>query len=97
MMTVQAIGDRRRAFQEQCRSIALKHHRLNPRNPEAAKKAAIDEVRSIIATVLIGIAVRLVTAYIIHWWETRNFDPADQQTVGEPTLNEPLPLEDDGS
>lgn len=97
MMTVQAIGDRRKSFQDQCRVIALKHHRLNPHSRADAVKAAIDEVRSIIATVLIGIAVRLVTAYIIHWWETRNFHPTESQTVGEPTLNEPLPLEDDGS
>lgn len=96
-MTVQAIGDRRKAFQDQCRAVALKHHLMTPRNREAAIKAATDEVRSVIASILIGIAVRLVTAYIIHWWETRNFAPADKQTVGEPTLTEPMPLEDDGS
>lgn len=50
------------------RSIALKHY-LNNKNPEKAIELATNEIRtsSIIATILIGIAIKLATELIWYW------------------------------
>lgn len=89
--------NRRETFRNQCREIARRHWLACKGNADNAKQAAIAEVRSVITTILIGIAIRLVSAYIIHWWETRTREPYDSQTVGEPDLTEPMPYEPDGS
>lgn len=89
--------NRRDTFRNQCRAIARKHWISEHCNADRAKHAAIIEVRSIVATLLIGIAIRLVTAYIMYWWETRTHEPYENQTCGEPDFTEPMPLEPDGS
>lgn len=89
--------NRREAFRNQCREIARRHWIAENCNADRAKHAASIEVRSIIATILIGVAIRLIANYIMFWWETRTHEPYESQTIGEPDFTEPMPFEPDGS
>lgn len=79
---------RRKAFQKQCRDIALKHWVASSGDADAAKAAANDECRSVIGMILIGVAIRLIAAYIIGWFNAKNLNPSPEWTAGEPELSD---------
>ena len=76
----------RRRKREQLRRIASKHYVACGCDMEAALEAAEKEIRtgSIIASILIGLAVRLVWELIKHWYFSGVTNPGEEYLAGEP-------------
>jgi len=67
------------------RDIALKHYLAN-KDPKIAIEEAIKEIKtgSIIATILIGVAIQLIIQLINYWVNKRISRPSMFYSEGEP-------------
>jgi hypothetical protein len=68
------------------REIARSHYLANPLDPQSAIKAATEEIKtkSIIATILISLAVRLAVELIMYWFKNNILLPSTTYVDGEP-------------
>jgi hypothetical protein len=71
----------------EARSIARKHW-MNTHDTDRAKELASQEIqdkyRSIIATFLIALLIRLAIELIIYWFKKHILDPEPRYAFGEP-------------
>lgn len=67
------------------RDVALKHYLVN-KDPNIAIEKAIEEIKtgSIIATILIGVAIQLVIQLIKYWVSKKISQPSMFYSEGEP-------------
>ena len=77
-----ALGKKRNTI----RDIARNHYLANGGDKEKSIQAAVDELKtgSIIATILLGIAIKLITELIIYWIENLVSIPQQGYSKGEP-------------
>lgn len=76
----------RRRKRQQLREIAAKHYVECNGDVDAAFAAAEKEIRtgSIIVSILIGLAVRLIWELMKHWLFSGVTDPGNEFLAGEP-------------
>lgn len=76
------LGNKRKTI----RNIARSNYLLHKNDKEKAIEAAIDELRtsSIIAAILIGVAIKLIIELISYWIKNSVTIPEEEFIVGEP-------------